>query len=1849
MTKKILSLLLVVLMLTMTIIPSLTAVAMSDEIDKTGAATRASLNISVVTTDSGNNLLTTLNSNYDGIKTYSTLDAALNAAEANGTKGIMLLADNYPTATTSLTDAQAERINALGLRLYIEYPTNNSSMGITGFGAVGAETYATDTGKMGYDRAIVMDSEAMGMEKYSLLYVHGARYVKKTDISNSWLVNATVVGHDTVEFYDENTGELTDCTPHSLLEVNEDGNALICSTKFSQFITGRYAPYERWQRVWISILSFLNRAEVEAISWTPIITPSYGPTESLAEDAYDEAVRLNSEWFLKSSIIEPSDGTNGIYECLNGSPLAINDFGKMYRGKNYRADCNGESAGALALAGALLGEEKYKTVAKNAIDALFASELALGDRADPTNPQYGLLSWHSGALNQYYGDDNAKAILGLLLGAAALGTDEYDARILEAIVANFRTTGVSGFRGSVLKEAELEASGWEYFYTREGYTNYRSHFESLLWACYLWAYAETGYEPFLERTKTAIGLMMESYDKTMADNVGNEGEWYWTNGMQQERAKMILPLAWLTRIEPTEEHIGWLDTIITDMMAYQDPTTGAIREVKGEDGQGNPVYTQFTKNSDYGKHESPVIQNNGDPCTDSLYTSSFAMMTLNEAYAAMNHIGNTTLASRYDAYAKSVSDYHVRIQQISSDPYYNGLWFRGFDYEKWEAYGSDGDAGWGIWCAETGWCQAWISSTLSLRSMNTNIWDYTADSAIEEHFADTAALMLNYDTSDIAPTVTADVTLRAGPSASQLVDKIYGSTSWGDGKWTGAEGKDITLTVKFAYSKSFDIATLGFNHNMASGVCIPASVSFYYSTDGVDYKLIGTYIGTTDVQAKYDSASTDGAYIERASVTADSRITASYVKIVIKNAGTFTHPYHGEGTKTWVFMDELEFSYLEANLTDLGTLIDKAEKISTSGYTPATVLAFNEAYNNAVAFYNSSEPDAYELKAIYEALDNAINGLTVAGDYTVVTHTNFANQWGGLGRATDGNLTNTSITGKVLTDLTSLTEQKLEVLVDMGATTSILSIGYAAEYAPTYGKYLQDAEFFVSDSQDGPWVSVGTVYAKPHRLAPNESEFVAVSASANGGAGRYVKIVFSRNADYEVSFGGSHKYSEWLYLSEILINEFREVDVVTEKVTANITDSKGNPLSILGAMVGDDIKVTLTPFENCTLSSVTVNGNPVEVLNNQFTIDYVTDKISIVATYIDIPPEDMPVIKHVNDLFFATGEDYNLLADIRAYDKNGKDISSGVKVIYSNIGTVAGKYTATYQVTDDYGATVQASANVYIKDSLSGIHIVGITPSSKTDMSTYGYKLTDGKFAPDPVSSCWDSAFVSWQNASAIEIVISLGGEMAIADLGYSLIGCPQMGIIPPDVELYYGDAIGEWIYAGTIEAEYHPYAMETYDHIQKTVALKNVKACFVKAIIRFDDNAEFSDRYASDCSHTPGLGKPEWSFVDEIIIDPYYKVTASESENGSVGIMTSNEKGALYGENATLTFSPSAGYVLGSVKVNGIAVKPSGNSLTITSITEHMAIDVEFVKPYIRGAAVNLGESISLIYYANIGENTSAIMRFTMNGEVTVAEGLPTHEYGIYAFEFCGVAPQRMGDLIKAELIIGEEVISIKDNYSIRVYCDAMLESIEKRNIEGYTDAQYEALRALLVDMLEYGATAQEYKNYNADSPVNEGIEGKSEFVEIAEDKAAVIDRSTSDSLYFLAGGVRFDYVSSIYLKLSARGLPEDSVLIRVKDALGNLAREYTLADCIAEGDSYILYTDALLLTECSDRFTFELCLKDADTVTVVQSLEYSIEAYAYYMQNKTDENGELTAMARLARAMYLLGMSACKYKEIV
>jgi hypothetical protein len=191
-------------------------------------------------------------------------------------------------------------------------------------------------------------------------------------------------------------------------------------------------------------------------------------------------------------------------------------------------------------------------------------------------------------------------------------------------------------------------------------------------------------------------------------------QWPWTNGFTQEQARMLLPLAWLVRVEDRPEHRDWLLRIAGDLLAEMQPC-GAIRERMGPMETGK--YPSPRSNEEYGTKEAALIQEDGDAACDLLYTMNFALLGLHEAAAAT---GDRRLARGADRMAKFL----CRIQVCSkTHPELDGAWLRGFDYRLWEHFGSAADVSWGAWCAETGWTNAWIAAVLGLRARRETLFD----------------------------------------------------------------------------------------------------------------------------------------------------------------------------------------------------------------------------------------------------------------------------------------------------------------------------------------------------------------------------------------------------------------------------------------------------------------------------------------------------------------------------------------------------------------------------------------------------------------------------------------------------------------------------------------------------------------------------------------------------------------------------------------------------------------------------------------------------------------------------------------------------------------------------------------------------------------------------------------------------------------------------------------------------------------------------------------------------------------------------------------------------------------------
>ena len=673
-----------------------------------------------------NDLYQLLLDNNCQCKRYNNITEALIQIQEGSS--LLILAQNYPVEKTVLPPKFFDEVQKKNLIVYIEFPDYLPGGETGNINSTKKERLVVNSGFFG---------EALPSE--SILDAGLFHYVVVND-RKSHIRGANVAGFKKAVYGLEET--------ESAPVLFQEGNVLVSATKLSDFNKSRYSPKASWEQLIKSVITFLNIEFTEEFkTWESIVKPFFYKNKMLPENAYLSAIKKGAEWYEKGRFLihpewksqwkaidtlplpvgPPMDlnlpSGNGSLGIMEGHYSYINPDGSQPYRYWLRADCVAETAMTLAIANSLTNDDKNSLLAKNLMDFLFGTDAFQSPESrNPQKSSYGLIGWADTHKTRYYGDDNARVLLGAILTAQMLDEQKWDKQIERLVLANFRTAGKNGFRSGALMGKDIDQKGWKKL--SEGkLVNPAPHYESWLWANYLWLYDKTGYRPLLEKAKRAIGITMEKYPN----------DWLWTNGLQQERARMILPLAWLVRVENTEQHRKWLTLVCDDLLNYQE-SCGALREELGIGGKGK--YGAPKNNRHYGTTEAPVIQTNGEPVADMLYTSNFAFFALNEAARA-------TQNPKYLEAVDKLADFLVRIQSTSSGRAdLDGCWFRAFDYENWEYYGSNADHGWGAWGTLTGWTQSFITTTLALKLKNTSYWEVTRESTVGNDFDETLKIML---------------------------------------------------------------------------------------------------------------------------------------------------------------------------------------------------------------------------------------------------------------------------------------------------------------------------------------------------------------------------------------------------------------------------------------------------------------------------------------------------------------------------------------------------------------------------------------------------------------------------------------------------------------------------------------------------------------------------------------------------------------------------------------------------------------------------------------------------------------------------------------------------------------------------------------------------------------------------------------------------------------------------------------------------------------------------------------------------------------------------------------------------
>lgn len=672
------------------------------------------------------------------------------APEPAAYDALLLCAPAYPEVTplSAVARRALEQFLTAGKPVYLEYTPLEGVLG---------ERVET----AGFERLVVTGPQLArgGLAELAALEEHASRYLPFATLpaeATVLLRYAKVAGMDRAVF-----GLPAQTSPALVALPRGSGHLYLCGTALSNSLRGRYRPSRAWAALLREVLlALLPAAEAGAVrsryldldAWTEprqwaapgqavrlcvrtdqaATVQARGPDGPVAlsprgdllvsaplslapgrhelrvsarrgaatrvlqaavevsprEDRYREALRRNLRWFEQGAMLVSADGAQGVREGLSS---CLGPDGRPTPAGGLRVDCVSECGLLFALYGTACRDQGWRRRGEQM--------LAYTGRAFSVTSRdcWYFGHWQSrgefrddGSTVYVFNDDSGAGTLFALLGYLQTG----DARLLEAGlrgVEYFRhvASDRTGLFGS-MPHRDYEGSGhlgvaWPALRAQQ-VDRAAPHVMNLPLASLLVAYRLTGEPRYLEVARRGLATLMAGYPG-----------WHLVTSRTCEHGRMLLPLALLYAIEPTDEHRQWLDTVAGYLEGRQD-RCGAIAEWDGYNPGSNEAF---------GTAENSVFQENGDPVSDQLYGTGFALLHLGLAYQVT---GEPRLHEAY----RRLGDYLTRIQLRDADPRYDGTWLRAFDYRRWEYFGSSADIGWGPYCSETGWMCAPIGLGLLL-------------------------------------------------------------------------------------------------------------------------------------------------------------------------------------------------------------------------------------------------------------------------------------------------------------------------------------------------------------------------------------------------------------------------------------------------------------------------------------------------------------------------------------------------------------------------------------------------------------------------------------------------------------------------------------------------------------------------------------------------------------------------------------------------------------------------------------------------------------------------------------------------------------------------------------------------------------------------------------------------------------------------------------------------------------------------------------------------------------------------------------------------------------------------------
>ena len=388
---------------------------------------------------------------------------------------------------------------------------------------------------------------------------------------------------------------------------------------------------------------------------------------------------------------------------------------------------------------------------------------------------------------------------------------------------------------------------------------------------------------------------------------------------------------------------------------------------------------------------------------------------------------------------------------------------------------------------------------------------------------------------------------------------------------------------------------------------------------------------------------------------------------------------------------------------------------------------------------------------------------------------------------------------------------------------------------------------------------------------------------------------------------------------------------------------------------------------------------------------------------------------------------------------------------------------------------------------------------------------------------------------------------------------------------------------------------------------------------------------------------------------DAAYQSVHADTENGTVTFAFATNKAASFTADADIAVVNFTLKTDGTTTVT-VTTKERDYELGLTEEDELKIGESEVISASFNHSC-SLGNNLAVNYYVPADsvegyENIRLIINkqtFNEDGSSVTWKEFTLNDYTLYTnngkkylrFVFNNITAKEMGDELRATVEAekdGTNYTSLEDVYSIKQYAYNRLEK-----------SSDELFKTLLVDMLNYGAAAQEYFKYNTGNPVNADLTEAQRALataEVPELEGAPADVVTTGATAKFKGKniVMGSNVEMKFAMTFDSGNPADSVtLVLSYTAINGTKYDKTIPASEFVYDSSISAYTAKLTTIAAKDMSSIVTAKIYDGDQLISNeIHYSIETYVRNRLNASTNElfkaliGEMIKYGKSAEAYF-------------